>query len=163
MYVLDGKRLPYDVSFTVGDNTYPANWLRLSTSEQRSALGITEVHVPAPVRYDQRFFWGPSNPKEIDDTAILDESGGVTGTATGLRTLWINKQKETAKMLLASTDWYITRKSETEEPIPDAVVSQRASIRGICDQREGQITRCETTEELADLLTGSALAQWPEV
>ena len=42
MYVLDGKRLRYDIPFTVGDVTYPANWLRLSTSEQREALGITE-------------------------------------------------------------------------------------------------------------------------
>jgi hypothetical protein len=44
MFILDGKPLPLDRAFTTSDGTqYPANWLRLSTIEERDAIGITEV------------------------------------------------------------------------------------------------------------------------
>ena len=41
---LDGKTLPVDVPFETSDGTkYPANWLRLTTLEEKLAIGIQEV------------------------------------------------------------------------------------------------------------------------
>ena len=56
MLKLNNKPLSYDRAFTHADIQYPANWLRLSSLEERNALGITEV-ADAP-SYDQRFYWG---------------------------------------------------------------------------------------------------------
>ena len=42
-FKLNGSPLAVDVPFTVGDINYPANWLRLSTADEKTALGITEV------------------------------------------------------------------------------------------------------------------------
>ena len=42
-FLLDGKPLAIDVPFTYGDINYPANWLRLSTADEKTALGITEL------------------------------------------------------------------------------------------------------------------------
>ena len=52
-FLLDGNPLAVDVPFTYGDVHYPANWLRLSTADEKTALGITEV-ADDPV-YDGRF------------------------------------------------------------------------------------------------------------
>ena len=162
MYVLDGRRLNYDVPFTVGDITYPANWLRLSTLEQREALGITERPDMIEPHYDQRFFWSANNPKVLEDTAVLDSEGNETGsTQAGLKTLWVKKQKDTAANLLLLTDWYVTRKSETGQAVPDEITSMRSAIRAACEQREGEINDCTTTAELAALIRGGRLTDWP--
>ena len=59
-FLLDGNPLPVDVPFTVGTGedavNYPANWLRLSTAAEKTAIGISEVS--DPVTYDSRFYNG---------------------------------------------------------------------------------------------------------
>ena len=62
-FLLDGKPLAVDVPFTYGDIHYPANWLRLSTADEKTAIGITEV-ADDPV-YDSRFYWGNGTAKHL--------------------------------------------------------------------------------------------------
>ena len=162
MYVFEGRQLRYDVPLTIGSVTYPANWLRLSSPEQKEALGITEEPDRVTPVYDQRFFWGVDRPKALDDTPNLDAEGNETGSVqTGLKTLWIQKQKDTAATILLLTDWYVTRKSETGAVIPDKVVTFRANIRAVCEQRESEIKACTTTAELAVLINEVGLTEWP--
>ena len=54
-FKLDGKTLPVGVAFSHNDINYPANWLNLSTAEEKSAIGITEIS--DPVSYDPRFYY----------------------------------------------------------------------------------------------------------
>lgn len=57
MFILNGKSISPDSAFTAPDGTqYPANWLRLSTPEEKAAIGISEV--PDQIPHDQRYFWG---------------------------------------------------------------------------------------------------------
>ena len=42
-FLLNGKPLAVDVAFSHNDINYPANWLRLSSAQEKRALGITEV------------------------------------------------------------------------------------------------------------------------
>ena len=46
MFILDGKPLSPDRPFSHDGINYPANWLRLSTLEEKEAIGITEVPIP---------------------------------------------------------------------------------------------------------------------
>ena len=161
MLKLDGKTLSYDVVFTHNDINYPANWLRLASLEEKNAMGITEV--ADPPWYDQRFYWGVGNPKALEDTnnyASYDKDGKgegeVTGVTTGLKTLWISKQKDTAGKLLAATDWMVTRKAETDVAIPSDTTTYRAAVRTVCGEREAQITNCADTDALCALITASA-------
>ena len=63
-FKLDGSPLAVDVAFTTSDGTqYPANWLRLSTADEKTALGITEV-ADDPV-YDGRFYNGDGIAKAL--------------------------------------------------------------------------------------------------
>ena len=41
-FKLDGKVLPLDIPFTSRGVKYPATWLRLTTLEEKKAIGITE-------------------------------------------------------------------------------------------------------------------------
>ena len=41
----DGTGIPIDVPFTIGTTNYPANWLRLSTADEKTAVGITDEQV----------------------------------------------------------------------------------------------------------------------
>ena len=47
MFLLNGQSLPIDTPFKDADgNSYPANWLRLTSLEEKQAIGITEVTDP---------------------------------------------------------------------------------------------------------------------
>ena len=148
MYYYNGQPLPLDKAFTdINGNQYPANWLRSATQDQCDALGITWV-APAPDDYyDQRFYWGVDDPKDIDE----------------LKALWLSKQKAMASSLLTPTDWYLIRQTEVpEQPCPPEVLQERADIRTVSGQREAQIIACVDNAELEALINES-LIPWPEV
>ena len=89
-FKLDGKSLPLDVAFKTSNGThYPANWLRLSTAEQKTAIGITEV-ADDPV-YDSRFYNSSGVAKALDDkTETID---GVEVTTLGVKSLLKTQEK----------------------------------------------------------------------
>ena len=145
MLKLNNKPLSYDRAFTHADIQYPANWLRLSSLEERNALGITEV-AEAP-SWDQKFYWGVDNPK---DHAQLVEQ-------------WVSQVKQTAGSLLSQTDWYVIRLSDSAKPVPTSVQLERSEIRRFSDEKEAAIEATTTTEELAAYVTSAAFTLWEEV
>lgn len=153
MLKLDNKPLSYDRAFTHNDIQYPANWLRLASLEEKQAIGITEV-ADAPW-YDQRFYWGPSNPKQLNDEPAVDSEGKELGyTQTGLKTLWSNTQNEIAASLLAPSDWIIIKAKETGGHIPAAWKTYRAAVRTACNTRQTEINAVADVPALIELLFG---------
>lgn len=160
MFVADGKVIPLDRPFNLGDLQYPANWLRLSTEAEKAAVGITWVPDPKPV--DTRFYWDHGIPKQLEDIPAVDEDGdpildaeGVQVINRGLKSQYIAEQKQIAGSLLAPTDWYITRQFEAAVEVPEAVLDYRAAVRNVCDLREAEISVADSVEELKQLLTNS--------
>ena len=142
-FKLNSKTLPIDVAFSSNGVNYPANWLRLSTSDEKKAIGITEVDDSAT--YDQRFYWSPGKAKAL----------------AGLKTNWITQQKNTANALLSPYDWYIIRKLEESKDIPGAVSKYRDDVRTACAARETQINAVIDVTSLKDLVD-SSLTAWPD-
>ena len=162
-YVLNGKRLRVGKAFVDPATSiqYPANWLKLASEADKAAIGVVWEVDPAPV--DNRFYWSEGNPKRLNDENATDENGDAVLDADGnqvvnygLKTEWVKKQKEIAGSLLSSSDWYVTRKAETDAAIPAAVLAYRESVRTICGTREAEIAACTTTDELVALLTNPA-------
>ena len=152
MLKLDNKPLSYDRAFTHDGIQYPSNWLRLASLEEKTALGITEV--ADDPWYDQRFYWGPSNPKQLNDkTETVD---GVEVKTTGLKTLWSATQGEIAASLLAPSDWRIIKAKETGTNIPSAWKTYRAAIRTACNTRQTEINAVADVPALIELLFGAA-------
>jgi len=161
-FLLNGKPLAVDRSFRDADgNTYPSNFLRIATEEQKTAIGITWVPDPEPV--DTRFYWDQNLPKRLEDEPAVDENGdpvldsdGVQIINRGLKTQWIKQQKEIAASLFAPTDWYIIRKVDTNIDIPADVKQYRDEVRLTSGLREDQISLAATFDEFVALVTNPA-------
>ena len=158
-FIRNGQPLRAGKAFTDEDGTqYPKNWATVFNEEQKAALGITWEPDPAPV--DTRFYWSAENPKRLEDEPAVDENGDAILDANGeqvinrgLKSEWVAKQKEIAGTMLASTDWYVTRKAETGTEIPADVSAYREAVRTISGTREGEINACTTPAELVALVT----------
>ena len=146
-FLLDGNPLAVDVPFTYGDVHYPANWLRLSSAQEKKDLGITEV-ADAPT-YDSRFYNGDGSAKALDDkTETID---GVEYTYFGVKSVLKAQEKDIANSLLAKYDWYIVRKAEKSTAIPTTITTYRDGVRTACDTREKEIDACSDTAALVTL------------
>ena len=152
MLKLNNKPLSYDRAFTHAGIQYPANWLRLASLEEKTAIGITEV--ANDPTYDQRFYWNVSTPKQLDDkTETVD---GVEVKTTGLKTQWSATQGEIAASLLAPSDWRVIKAKETGTNIPSAWKTYRAAVRTACNTRQTEIGNAADVPALIELLYGAA-------
>ena len=155
-FKLNGNPLAVDVAFSHNDIQYPANWLRLSTAEEKAAIGITEVEDPKV--YDSRFYWGNGTAKALDDEDAKDKDGnllkdenGNQVVTLGVKSVLKAQEKVTAGTLLAPYDWYVVRKAEKSTAIPTAITTYRDGVRTACDTREKEIDACSDTAALVTL------------
>jgi hypothetical protein len=139
MFMLNDKPLGLDTPFTHNGIQYPANWLRLASHDEKTAIGITEVADPA--HYDDRFYWGVGNPKDL----------------AAVKEMLTKRVKETAYSMLQPTDYKLIRKAETGEAVDDATTTHRAAVRTAAAANEALIAAATTVEELAALAF-----TWPE-
>lgn len=144
MLLLDGKPLSTDSAFTDPKTgiQYPANWLRLASSEDRAAIGITEEPDPAP--YDQRFYFGPELPK--DHGQLVEQ--------------WIAQTRTTANTLLAPTDWQVIREADNGKVMSADIKTERQRIRDAAGVKISAINATTTTAELAAYITSNDYSNW---
>ena len=155
-FKLNGNPLAVDVAFSHNDIQYPANWLRLSTAEEKTAIGITEV-ADDPV-YDSRFYWNDGTAKSLDDENATDQNGDLLKDENGdqiiilgVKSVLKAQEKVTAGTLLAPYDWYVVRKVEKGTAIPSAISTFRDGVRTACDAIEKEIDACSDTAALVTL------------
>jgi hypothetical protein len=177
MFQLDNKPLALDMPFVHNEISYPANWLRLASAEERAAIGITEVADAAS--YDDRFYWGVDNPKLLNDREESDEQGNllyvkvlgeVNGepamvdsserlVTKGLKSTWSAQIKDTTNKLLAATDWMVIRKAERDVAIPASTVAYRAAVLVECDRLLAAIAGAADVDALAAVVGAQ---NWPK-
>ena len=152
MFLLNGNPISIDNEITINGVRYP----HLRDPALRAQLGVTEV--PDPEQYDQRFYWGVGNPKQLEDVTETPEGATEAITTKGLKSQWTAQVKDTAGKMLAATDWMVIRKAERNIDVPAAVVTKRAAIVVECDRLETAITVCTDVEGLIAVVTTQ---QWP--
>jgi hypothetical protein len=153
MFILDGKPLSPDVAFTATDADgqliqFPANWLRLSTPEQRAAIGITEQ--VDPPSWDQRWAWGYDADGHLiwkDHTQLVEQ--------------WVAQTRATAGTLLVPSDWLVIREQDNGTAVPTQWKDWRQAIRMATGDKVAAIEATTTTEELAAYITGADYPMWP--
>ena len=155
-FKLNGNPLAVDVAFSHNEIQYPANWLRLSTAQEKKDLGITEV-ADDPV-YDSRFYNGDGSAKALDDVDAKDQEGnllknpdGTQMVILGVKSVLKAQEKVTAGTLLAPYDWYVVRKAEKSTAIPTSITTYRDGVRTACDTREKEIDACSDIAALVTL------------
>ena len=148
-FKLGTRTIQLDTPFTHDDIQYPANWIRLASEEDKSAIGMTWE--ADPVRADDRFYWNGNinNPKALEDvTETVDEKEYTT---KGLKSNFIAQVKTTAGSILAQTDWMVIRKAERNVDIPSSVATYRASVVAKATELETAISAVTTVEQLIAL------------
>lgn len=90
-------------AFSIDGVQYPANWLNLSTPEEKTALGLEEV-VATNQPFDPRYYWTGEtlNGAELTYTGIAKDLDDV-------KTSSISQIKQTTYAILQPTDYIDTR------------------------------------------------------
>jgi len=91
-----------------------------------------------------------------DGTSVNDaknDSDGNRIVTLGLKTKLIRDVKSQAANELIKTDWYITRKSEKNTAIPNAITTHRDAVRTKQAEMETAITNASDTPALETLYT----------
>ena len=148
-FKLGTRTIQLDTPFTHNDIQYPANWIRLASEEDKSAIGL--VWEADAVRADDRFYWDGNinNPKALEDvTETVDEKEYTT---KGLKSNFIANVKSTAGSILAQTDWMVIRKAERNVDIPSSVATYRAAVVDKASELETAISAVTTVEQLIAL------------
>jgi len=165
-FQLDGNYLPVGVAFKTSDGTqYPANWLTLSSADEKTAIGITEV--TDPTYFDGRFYNGDGSAKSLTDSNatypeddpdgtyskgdLVKYSDGTQVINYGVKSKLIQVEKETAASLLAIYDWQIIRKTEKGTAIDSDVTTFRDAVRAAYVTRKTEINNCADTASLINL------------
>jgi len=178
MFKHNNVTIPLDTPFTIDGTSYPANWLRLTSLEEKNAVGITEVP-DVTETYDSQFYWGVDNPKLLNDREESDEDGNpmyvkVLGVVDGkpamvdsterlvtkgLKSNWTAQVKDTANKLLAQTDWMVIRKAERDVAIPAATATYRASVLTECSRL---VTAIAGASDVPALIAVVGAQGWPD-
>jgi hypothetical protein len=138
---------------------HPNNWM-LWDDYYKTTMGLKWEDDP-DTSYDDRFYWAKDVPRSLTDInevdengdAILDEDGNQVVTL-GLKSIWVAKTKTTANGLLASSDWYVTRKAETDEAIPSTITTYRTAVRTASGTIETAINGCDDLDAFMALFEG---------
>ena len=154
-YLINGQPVNIRVEYFRADGVRYDNLLNPAV---RAKLGVVENNDPDPFEpveewYDQRFYWGVNNPKQLEDITVTpEEEGREPYVQKGMKSNWIAQIKDTAGKLLAQTDWMVIRKMERNIDIPSDVVAKRAAIVAECNRLETDILNSPDVESFIDVV-----------
>jgi len=160
--------------FKLNNNQYSSQIFALWSKEAKEEIGIYEIETDSSNFKDEAYYnntneifafsngkatrsWGTAFAKQLEDVNAVDQNGapilrdGVQLVTKGLKSQKISISKQQAAGLLQSTDWYVTRKSDTGTAIPQAIQDFRTAVRSVSNQQETQINACTTVEQLKAL------------
>ena len=156
MFKHNNQIIPLDTPFTINGTSYPANWLRLTSTAEKEAIGITEV-ADEVTHYDDRFYWGVDNPKQLNDETVTPESGEPY-LQKGLKSQWTATVKDTANKLLSTTDWMIIRKAERNVDVPTETTTYRQAVIAECSRL---VMAIGASEDVPALIAVVTTQEWP--
>jgi hypothetical protein len=151
-----GQYIQEGTAFELNDIFYPANWLNLSTPEEKTALGLEEV-IATNSPANQTYYWvsetlsGPSltytnTPKDL----------------TSVKSTAINQVNSTAYSILLPTDWMVVKAVETSTTVAPSWNSWRQSIRTTATSTVNSIEGATDVDGVATIMGSIVWAKDPD-
>jgi hypothetical protein len=143
-YIIEGS------PFTLDGNQYPANWLNLSTPQEKEELGLVEVTYIGSPKND-KYYWVSS---ELENGVLT-----YTNTPKDLDTCKsddITSVKNKTFSTLQPTDYIETRNLRDPSYKPEWI-TWRDSVRQTSQSAIVDIQACTSVDELSELVIS-----WPE-
>ena len=141
--------IPQGTAFEIDGIQYPANWLNLSTPEEKAAVGIVDV-VYGEYPNDQ-YYWVSQDAPVYANGVVTVNYTATPKNFEACQASVVNALLATAYSLLSPSDWMAVKAFETGTKIADPWNTWRAEIRSQCDAQRTAINACKTVEELAAL------------
>jgi hypothetical protein len=138
------------VPFEIDETQYPANWINLSTPEEKAELGLQEV-ITVGERKDDRYYWVS---EKLEGAELI-----ITSTPKDFDTvkqMALNSLDQQAYSLLFTSDWMITRKAETGVDLKPEWSTYRDNVRLEVIVVRSQLNNATTVDEIAAIVPN-----WP--
>ena len=148
----DGQYINEGQAFTIGDTQYPANWLNLSTPEEKAEIGLEEV-IAINQPFNPIYYW----TGETLEQATLTYTGtpkdllDVQGNA-------VTQVNQSAYTLLFPTDWMVVRAIETSTTVAPDWNAWRESIRQYAADKTIAIKATTNVNEVETVMNNLS---WP--
>ena len=148
-YYHNNTQLPLDRPFTLNDEQFGANWLRLAGDDDKEKRGIEWRDDPQRQFKNEQFYYN-----------TVDSDGNVVSTPKDVDMLKRNlilSAKTTAHSLLSGSDWMVVREVEQDLSITNEWAEFRQSVRAECERQEDHINASPNVESLETMS-----CNWPE-
>ena len=143
-------------AFEVNGVQYPANWLNLSTPEEKASLGLEEV-VATNQPQNQTYYWVSEqlNGPELTYVNTPKDLTSVKSTA-------ISQVNSTAYSILFPTDWMVVKAVETSTTVAPSWNSWRQSIRTTATATVSSIEGATDVDAVATIMGSIVWAKDPD-
>tara|TARA_Y100000588_G_scaffold93964_1_gene101759 strand:+ start:533 stop:1054 length:522 start_codon:yes stop_codon:yes gene_type:complete len=131
----DGRNLPLDRAFTLNDISYPANWLRVASADDKAAIGVEWVDAPELKFKDKKYY-----------NNTVSSEGEVTSTPKDLDQIKADRigyAKLTANARLSGSDWQVIAKAERGREIPEDWAAYRTAVIAECERYEAEVAAAD--------------------
>ena len=153
--IVDGSinrffKVPTAFKHPTTGNQYPRNWITLATDSEKAAIGLIEVTYSGSHGVSEYYINAESAPvyNASAGTVVITKSK-TARDLTALKADKTSEIKRSANASMSTTDWYVTRKSETSTAIPSNVTAYRTACRLVCNSVK---TAIGSASDLAGLI-----------
>jgi len=135
----NGRVIKIGKAWVADDNTkHPRGWVRWD-ADRKKAMGLVWEDDPTPLApYDNFYYYGWNS----DGDALLPKP------LADLKVSKVSQAKSSSASMLSQTDWYITRKSETNTAIPSGITAYRTAVRANYTVLKTAINNASDIDEL---------------
>jgi hypothetical protein len=151
----DGQYIQEGTPFTIDGVQYPANWLNLSTPEEKTNLGLEEVVATNSPANDQYYYVST----ELNGAALTYVNTPMN--LTSVKTNAISQVLANAYSLLQPNDWMVVKAFETSTAINADWNTWRASVRSTADATRTAITSAADVDAVAAIMGAISWAKSP--
>ena len=125
------------------------------TSNPNHAFAVEQgaLEVVEGEQKDQRFYWVTFSHYEVNGSVVTRTYTNTPkaleddGETKGLKSQWIEQNKQSTNGLLGYTDWMVIRKAERNIDIPADIAAERIRLVAECNAKEAAIRACTTMDE----------------
>lgn len=142
----DGQYIYAGNQFTIDGVEYPANWLNLSTEEEKAAIGLEEVIATNSPANDQ-YYWVSTELNEATLTYVNTPKDLDTVKSNS-----ISQINQTAYSILLPSDWMVVKSVETGTQVPANWNTWRESIRTTADTSRTAVAAATDVDEVQTIM-----------
>jgi hypothetical protein len=142
----DGQYIYAGNQFTIDGVEYPANWLNLSTPEEKTAIGLEEVIATNSPANDQ-YYWVSQELNEASLTYVNTPKDLDTVKSNSIAQI-----NQTAYSILLPSDWMVVKSVETGTPMSTAWNTWRESIRTTADTSRTAVAEATDVDEVQTIM-----------